>query len=172
VCLGERQIAERLIVRAGRREPPLAHDFSIQLGSGLYPVASAGTRLPYRASFQLVTAGQGRTVPVRLFEGLVPIGGVTVEKLPAAVTAGTSVEVTVEFQVGWTIAAEAVIPSADASAHALIEIPQRVVPGWRALRGDYTEARNPGRRSETSYRPPRRCASDRLSMRSCPNLRC
>ncbi|WP_322768494.1 Hsp70 family protein [Frankia sp. Cr1] len=139
--------AERLVVQAGRDEPPapsgdvLAHDFALQLKSGLRRVVFAGTKLPYRTAFQLETASQGTILEVRLFEGRVPIGKVEVGGLPAALPVGTPVEVTLEFQVGWTIRAEAAIPSIGTSASALLNIPPREVPDWQDLRFGYEEAR-------------------------------
>jgi actin-like ATPase involved in cell morphogenesis len=143
--------SQRLVVSRGGGQaapddaPPgdvLAHDFSIQLRGGMHPVALAGTMLPYRASLKLETATQGKTLRVQLFEGRVPVGEVQVDGLPPGLPVGTPVEVSLEFQVGWTIQADASVPSVRARASALINIPRREVPDWSRLRMDYEEARS------------------------------
>ncbi|QBI53038.1 Hsp70 family protein [Streptomonospora litoralis] len=127
----------------------LAHDFSVELVDGLHTVVEVGTMLPYRTRFRLETASRGAELRVRLFEGMVPVGAVHVEDLPPDVAVGTVVEVTLEFELGWTIQAEARIPQVGAAGQAAIRIPQRQVPSWeelqdkrRQLRADWEERRS------------------------------
>ncbi|MBB4932949.1 actin-like ATPase involved in cell morphogenesis [Lipingzhangella halophila] len=119
----------------------LAHDFSVELVDGLHTVVEVGTMLPYRTQFRLETASRGAELRVRLFEGMVPVGEVDVENLPPDLPVGTAVEVTLEFELGWTIQAEARIPKADAAGQATIRIPQRQVPSWEELRRKRHELR-------------------------------
>ncbi|WP_054566799.1 Hsp70 family protein [Frankia sp. R43] len=142
--------SQRLVIRYDEGQmtlddtPPgdvLAHDFSIQLSGGLHPVALSGATLPYRASLRLETASQGTALRVQLFEGRVPIGEILVDDLPAKLPVGTPVEVILEFQAGWTIRAEASVPSVQSRVAALIDIPRREVPDWSRLRMDFEDVR-------------------------------
>ncbi|MFI6980070.1 Hsp70 family protein [Embleya sp. NPDC050154] len=111
----------------------LAHDFSVELVDGLHVVVRAGTMVPYRTDFRLETASQGSSLRVGLVEGLVPIGEVSIRDLPTDVSVGSTVEVTLEFEAGWTIRAEARLPQVGAEGSAVIDIPRREIPGWPEL---------------------------------------
>jgi len=111
----------------------LAHDFHVELVDGPYKVVASETRVPYRTDFTLKTASRGSVLTVRIIEGPVPIGDVTIEGLSPDMPEGTPVEVTLEFQPDWTIHARARVPSAGAQATALIHLPRRDVPSWDEL---------------------------------------
>ncbi|HEX2291323.1 MAG TPA: hypothetical protein VHH53_14275, partial [Pseudonocardiaceae bacterium] len=54
---------------------------------------------------------------------------------------GAAVELTLEFEVGWTLRAAVRIPHLDRSATAVIEIPVREVAPWEQIRARATAAR-------------------------------
>ncbi len=145
---GEEIDSQRLTIELGGEAVPpptgdvLAHDFSIELVDGLHTVVRVGTMLPYRTEFRLETATKGAALAVRLFEGLVPIGEVTVSGLPDDLPVGSSVDVTLEFELGWTIRAEARVPRFDAHGEAVILIPQRRVSSWAELRDKARDLRS------------------------------
>ncbi|WP_406286424.1 Hsp70 family protein [Embleya sp. NBC_00896] len=120
----------------------LAHDFSIELVDGLHVVVRAGTMVPYRTDFRLETASYGSSLRVGLVEGLVPIGEVSIRDLPADVPVGSTVEVTLEFEAGWTIRAEARLPRVGAEGSAVIDIPRREIPGWPELTERHRQVQN------------------------------
>ncbi|MFG2026974.1 Hsp70 family protein [Streptomyces sp. NPDC048825] len=119
----------------------LAHDFSVQLATGPHRIVASGVRLPHRTGFRLQTASQGRRLSIRLYEGLMPIGAVEIDDVPAGLPVGTAVEVTVTFEAGWTIAAEVAIPEIGARATASIDIPLRTIPAWDDLREAHRDAK-------------------------------
>ncbi|PSK98493.1 Hsp70 protein [Murinocardiopsis flavida] len=137
---GDEVDAQRLTVEPGGETVPppsgdvLAHDFAVELVDGLHTVVRAGTMLPYRTEFRLETATKGAALAVRLFEGLVPVGEVAVTGLSSELPVGSAVDVTLEFELGWTIRAEARVPRYDARGEAVILIPQRRVSSWDELR--------------------------------------
>ncbi|HEU5471085.1 MAG TPA: Hsp70 family protein [Actinophytocola sp.] len=140
--------AERITVRPAGGPAPrvdgdvLAHDFSVPLVDGqLRTVVKAGTRLPHRARHRFETASTGSTLTVGLYEGRIRIGTVTVPDLPTDVPPGTSVELTLEFEVGWTIRASVRVPHLDLAASALIDIPVRQVPPWPEIENAASAAR-------------------------------
>jgi len=109
----------------------LAHDFAVPLVDGqLRTVAKAGTKLPHLARHRFETASAGSTLTVNLYEGRIRIGTVTIPDLPANIPPGTTVELTLEFDVGWTIRAAVRLPHLDLAASAVIDIPIRQVPPW------------------------------------------
>ncbi|GAB2988346.1 hypothetical protein GCM10023080_062360 [Streptomyces pseudoechinosporeus] len=119
----------------------LAHDFSVQLATGLHRIVASGVRLPHRTGFRLQTASQGRRLSIQLYEGLMPIGAVEIDDVPAGLPVGTDVEVGVTFEAGWTIAAEVAIPEIGARATASIDIPLRTIPAWDELRQAHRDAK-------------------------------
>ncbi|WP_232667084.1 Hsp70 family protein [Pseudonocardia sp. TRM90224] len=141
--------AERLGVRTrpGPTVPDvagdiLAHDFSVELlDRQLCLVAKAGTRIPHRVRQRLETATRGTTLAVRVYEGWIPIGTVRIRDLPEELDPGAAVELTIEFEVGWTLRAGVRIPQLDRSATAVIELPVREVAPWEQIRARATAAR-------------------------------
>lgn len=120
----------------------LAHDFSVELlDRQLCRVAKAGTRIPHRVHQRLETATRGTTLAVRLYEGWIPIGTVRIRDLPEDMDPGATVELSLDFEAGWTIRAAVRIPYLDRSATAVIEIPVREVAPWEQLRARTTAAR-------------------------------
>jgi Hsp70 protein len=146
---GREVASERLGVRtgAGPAVPDvagdiLAHDFSVELlDRQLCRVAKAGTRIPHRVHQHLVTATRGTTLAVHVYEGWIPIGTVRIRGLPEELEPGAAVELTLEFEVGWTLRAAVRIPHLDRSATAVIEIPVREVAPWAQIRARATAAR-------------------------------
>ncbi|WP_067547225.1 Hsp70 family protein [Nocardia crassostreae] len=113
----------------------LAHDFSVELlDRQLCRVVKVGTKIPHRVYQRLETATRGATLAVRLYEGWIPIGTVRIRDLPDDLEPGTAVELTLEFDAGWTINAAVRIPHLDRTATAVIEIPIREVAGWDQIR--------------------------------------
>jgi molecular chaperone DnaK (HSP70) len=146
---GREVATERLAVRTrpGPAVPDvagdiLAHDFSVELlDRQLCRVAKAGTRIPHRVHQHLETATRGTTLAVRVYEGWIPIGTVRIRDLPEELDPGAAVELTLEFEVGWTLRAAVRIPHLDRSATAVIEIPVREVAPWEQIRARATAAR-------------------------------
>ncbi|KOG17090.1 Hsp70 family protein [Streptomyces viridochromogenes] len=149
VVVDGEEIESRSFTVAPDHEPPptdegdvLAHDFFVELESGPYRIAQAGTKLPYHTSFLLETAGQGVVLRVRLDEGLIPIGEVEIHDLPSTLQAGTTVELELEFRPDWSIDAEVRLPAVGMQGRALISVPREHVPSWEELRRRYLEVRS------------------------------
>ncbi|MFA1549747.1 Hsp70 family protein [Actinomadura chokoriensis] len=120
----------------------LSHDFFIELINGPHRVVPSETRVPYRTGgVTFETARRGTFLSVRIIEDLLPIGDVMVTDLPPDLPEGTPVEITLEFQPDWTIRAEARIPSVNAHATAVIELPRRKTPAWSDLERRIQELR-------------------------------
>lgn len=114
----------------------LAHDFLVAVRGGRHRIATAGTKLPHRATtVNLETATQRGEVSIEFYEENREIGKVVVPDLPLELPLGSAVLVDVEFHKGWTVSATARVPAAGSGAvqRAEIHLPKMEVPSWSDL---------------------------------------
>lgn len=114
----------------------LAHDFLVAVRGGRHRIATAGTRLPHRATtVNLETATQRGEVSIEFYEENRAIGKVNVPDLPKNLPVGSAVLVDLEFHKGWTVSASARIPAAGSGAvqHAELVLPKMTVSSWSEL---------------------------------------
>lgn len=114
----------------------LAHDFLVAVRGGRHRIATAGTKLPHRATtVNLETATQRGEVSIEFYEENRAIGKVNVRGLPPELPIGSAVLVDLAFNKGWTVSATAKIPAAGSAAvqHAELVLPKMTVPSWSEL---------------------------------------
>lgn len=117
----------------------LALDVAVRLAGGPHVVARSGTKLPYRTELVVETASRGTILPVRLSDGPAEIGEVVIRGLDEDLPIGSSVRIVLEFQRGWTIRAEATVPSRPGrDATALIELTPARQRGWAEMTEEYS----------------------------------
>lgn len=112
----------------------LANSIAVVLRSGRRTVAEEGDTVPRHVEIGLRTVNQGVTLPVPVYEGLVPIGEVVVSDLPADLPVGTPVTLSITVGADWTIEAHARVPSVGREGRAVMRLRSFESDSWPTLR--------------------------------------
>ncbi|MGH3717776.1 MAG: Hsp70 family protein [Pseudonocardiaceae bacterium] len=117
----------------------LAHNFYVNLKSGLEQIAALGTKVPHEVRVPLRTVNQGSTLAVPVFEGRTPIGEARIEDLPRDLPVGSTVDLALTFTTNWMIEAEVRVPSVSKVATVTMRMSVPLVASWDDLRKRYHE---------------------------------
>jgi actin-like ATPase involved in cell morphogenesis/predicted RecB family endonuclease len=127
----------------------LANSIAVVLRSGRRVVADEGDTVPRHVEIGLRTVNQGVTLPVPVYEGMVPIGEVVISDLPADLPVGTPVSLSVTVGADWTIEVHARVPSVNREGRAVLRLRSFESDSWVTLqarletvRAQWSEKRN------------------------------
>ncbi len=88
----------------------LSHSISIAVADGLRVVAAEGTPLPHSVKIPLTTDGNISAIRVRIFEGALPACEIVIQ-LPAALPAGSTIDLTLTIHEDFQIDGCAYVPA-------------------------------------------------------------